>query len=167
MSWSRFLFVRFVKRRQHTSVFVARWILFRPFGAQRLFKGARSRGDALRACPWLSYCAPSALRPSGPPWPNLSVVCVASRFNPPGTTSGRLTPGYHIARLRRSAVRRSNSWFISEDRTVVPSIACQTQSTLFLQLRQIRSACRVRLRLPVRWSSRGNTTCNRAREENP
>ena len=36
-------------------------MLFRPFRAFKTF-WIRSRGDALRACPWLSYFAPLALR---------------------------------------------------------------------------------------------------------
>ena len=64
MSRFRFLIVRFVRRRQHTSVCVGETILFRPIQGSTLFSerdpGA-TRSATLRACPWLSYFAPLAL----------------------------------------------------------------------------------------------------------
>ena len=70
MSWSRFQIVRIVEHSQHTSMSLRIEMLYSALEgitaisalqASASFEGLVTRGDALRACPWLSYSAPLAL----------------------------------------------------------------------------------------------------------
>src|SRR6185503_16351374 len=73
--------------------------VFRPFRARTLFIFV-TRGDALRACPWLLYCAPSALLRICDP---LVLAIILPAFGAASYLRS-FGAGYYIARLRRCFV---------------------------------------------------------------
>ena len=67
--------------------------------ASNRYFGGWTRGDALRACPWLSYFAPSALAES-----NIALAVISRVFG-----AGRIEdcPGCHLPRLRHYHILRA------------------------------------------------------------